>query len=113
MLESQWAKTCETTTSMEKHHTSVPLDVLDGDDDDDDDETAIQGSFTCSIFLVGTSDQRLGACAEFVSFLCNFPRRLQAMIFPQHVVCSLGVKNETHPESHNFQQINKSVLFYC
>ena len=100
--------------SVEKHHTSVPLVfsmammmmmmMM---------ETAIQGSFTCSIFLVGTSDQRLGACAKFVSFLCNFPRRLQAMIFLQCVVCSLGVKNETHPESHNFQQIIKSVLFYC
>lgn len=76
-------------------------------------KTAIRGSFTCSIFLIGTSDQGLGACTEFTPFLCNFPRRPQVMAFLQGGVYSLGVKNETHPESHNFQQINKSLLFYC
>lgn len=34
---------CETTMSMEKHHTNVPLDALDGDDDDDDDENSNSG----------------------------------------------------------------------
>lgn len=73
-------------------------------------KTAIRSSLTCSIFLTGNSDQRRGACTKFTPFLRNFPRHLQEMTFLQCGVCSLGVKNEAHPESHNFQQTRVSYF---
>lgn len=101
---TQWTKMCEWKSITQIFHWMLLTAMMMT-------KTVTQGSFTCSISLIGTSDQRLGSCIEFKSFLGNFPRYLE-VTFPQCGGCSLRVKNETHPKSHNFQQIDRGVFYF-